>query len=72
MTDAEMIKLKQEIDAMDYESMLRKWRYASLGSPYFQGEIGAYYSKRMAEKRTDVGDAAHTAASKSIGWDSKP
>ena len=59
---------KKQIDDMDYESMLSLWRNAPIGHPMFQGEVGAYYTKVMREKRSQVGDAAHTAASKSIGW----
>ena len=62
-------KIKQEIDNMDYESMLRRWRYAPVGDPMFQGEVGEYYSKVMKEKREKVGGAEHVRASKNVGWD---
>lgn len=62
-------KRKAEIDAMDYRSMLELWRCAPVGHPMFQGAVGAYYSEAMQRKRAEVGPAAHTAASKSIGWD---
>lgn len=61
-------KIKTEIDNMDYESMLRLWRMAPAGSPYFQGETGKYYSEAMKKKRAEVGNAAHVRASKNIGW----
>lgn len=60
---------KKQIDNMNYEDLLRLWRNAPAGHPMFQGETGDYYSKVMAEKRKQVGDAAHTAASKHIGWE---
>lgn len=60
--------MKKAIDEMDYQSMLSLWRSAPAGSPWFQGEIGDYYSEIMAKKRKEVGPAAHVAASKSIGW----
>jgi len=66
MTTEEM---KKEIDSRSYEDLLSKWRYAPIGDPYFQGEVGEYYSKVMAEKRAEVGHNAAVAASKSIGWD---
>jgi len=66
MIDSDM---KKAIDEMDYESMLRRWRNAPVGDPFFQGEVGDYYSKVMAKKRSEVGDSAHVAASKSIGWE---
>jgi len=59
---------KKEIDEMPYEEMLRQWRFSPIDSSGFQGERGAYYAKVMGEKRTKVGDAAHVAASKRIGW----
>jgi hypothetical protein len=61
-------EMKKEIDKLDYQSLLSRWRFAPMGSPWFQGEVGKYYSKVMAEKRKRAGDAAHTAASKAIGW----
>ncbi len=63
-----MESMKKAIDEMDYQSMLSRWRSAPVGSPWFQGEIGDYYGKVMAKKRKEVGNAAHVAASKAIGW----
>lgn len=60
---------KQSIDNMDYESMLSLWRNAAVGHPIFQGKVGQYYSKVMAEKRAKIGNEEHVRASKSIGWD---
>lgn len=60
--------IKKRIDDMDYESMLSLWRNAPIGHPMFQGEIGKYFSEVMAKKRDEVGNDAHVAASKSIGW----
>ena len=59
---------KAEIDAMDYEAMLRIWRFAVPGTAMFQGKTGHYYAKVMRQKRDLVGAAEHTAASKRIGW----
>ena len=67
--NAEEIKsMKAQIDSEDYESLLRRWRFAPAGSPMFQGELGDYYSKVMQEKRKAVGDQEHVRASKAIGW----
>lgn len=60
--------LKARIDSMGYEALLRLWRQAPVGSPYFIGEVGDHYAKVMARKRAEVGSAAHVAASKAIGW----
>ena len=59
--------MKNWIDDADYESLLSKWRNAPAGNPFFQGDIGKYYTKAMAEKRSQVGNAEHVRASKSIG-----
>jgi hypothetical protein len=64
MTEKEM---REWIDNADYEALLRKWRFAPPGDPFFQGEIGQYYSKVMAEKR-DADPAGAVRASKRIGW----
>jgi hypothetical protein len=69
LTVEQIAKLKSDIDAMSYESLLRLWRNAEVGSPYFQGEVGTYYRNRMTEKRVEVGDKEHVRASKSIGWE---
>jgi len=62
---------KKQIDNMDYKSMLSLWRNAPVGHPMFQGETGDYYSKVMAKKRNEIGNAAHVAASKTIGLKNK-
>ena len=62
-------KQRAHIDGMNYESMLSLWRNAPVGHPMFQGETGRYYAKIMKIKRQSVGNAAHVAASKNIGWD---
>ena len=59
---------KKRINEMDYESMLSLWRNAPSGHPLFQGEVGDYYLKVMTEKRKQIGNEAHVAASKKIGW----
>lgn len=61
--------IKNWIDNASYESLLEKHRNAPIGSPFFQGEAGAYYNEKMYEKRIQISCAAHVAHSKSIGWD---
>ncbi len=66
MTD----EMKARIDAMTYEQLLAKWRFAPIGDPMFQGDTGDYYGKRMAEMRAEPGgNTRHVAASKHIGWE---
>jgi len=69
MTEAEMT---QWIDTADYESLLWRWRFHPAGSPWFQGVIGAYYSKKLAARREEVGAEEHVRASKAVGWDRPP
>jgi hypothetical protein len=70
MTDRKLTEqeIKEWIDNASYESLLGKWRFAISGSPYFKGEMGKYYRKKMDEKRIAIGPAAAAQASKNIGW----
>ena len=58
---------KRIIDGQNYEDLLRKWRFAPAGDPWFQGETGKYWGNRMNELRSEGAD--HVRASKSIGWE---
>lgn len=58
---------KAHIDSLSYEGLLRHWRFAPVGDPWFQGETGEYWGQRMAELRK-ADPAEHVAASKRIGW----
>ena len=58
---------KKHIDSLGYEALLSRWRFATVGDAWFQGETGDYWGKRMAELRSADPDG-HVAASKSIGW----
>lgn len=63
LTDEE----KAYIDNASTQELLRKWRFAPLGSDYFYGERGEYFKTVLfARQRADP--AAWTAASKAIGW----
>ena len=61
-------QMKQWIDKASYIELLRKYRYAPAGDPFFQGEIGDYYCEVMSKKRKEVGNEEHTRASKAIDW----
>jgi len=59
-------KNKKHIDSLSYEGLLRHWRFAPAGDPWFEGETGAYWSERMAE----LAKGADTVgASKRLGWE---
>ena len=60
--------MKEWIDAASYEQLLSRWRFAPVGSPWFQGEVGQYYTKALHDKRTLVGDDEAVRASKNLGW----
>lgn len=60
---------KAHIDSLSYEQLLRKWRFAPSGDPWFQGETGKYWGERMKElKNQPGGQDKHVSASKTIGW----
>ncbi len=61
-------EIREKIKGMTYIEMLRLWRNAPAGHPYFAGELGNFFSAEMNRKRTAVGHDAHVAASKEIGW----
>lgn len=65
-----VVEMKAWIDAASYEQLLDRWRFAPMGSPWFQGEIGEYYTRALGERRKAVGDGEHSATSKRIGWES--
>jgi len=57
---------KKHIDSLDYEGLLRHWRFASLGDPWFEGATGAYWSDSMFNKKAKHPDPVRI--SKKIGW----
>lgn len=57
---------KAHIDRLSYEELLSRWRFAPAGDPWFQGETGEYWAKRMTELKEAGAD--HVGASKRIGW----
>lgn len=57
------------IDSASYEELLQKVRFEPVSSVWFQGELGNYLTERFRKMRSLIGDEAHTAASKRVGWD---
>jgi hypothetical protein len=55
--------IKAKIDAMSREQMARMWRFAPVGHPMFQGEVGEYFVKRFNELGGWTPEL-----SKQIGW----
>jgi hypothetical protein len=64
MTNEERIEW---INNASYETLLHKWRFAPSGDPFFQGEVGTYYTKVFFEKRKALGAKA-SDISKKVGW----
>lgn len=60
--------VKQQIDSMDYYSMLYRWRFADLGDPMFEGDSGSYFKDRMIALR-DANSIEASAISKAVGWE---
>ena len=58
---------KAFIDSLSYQGLLRRWRVAPIGDPWFQGETGEYCGERMNELRRQGAD--HVEASKTLGWE---
>lgn len=58
--------MKEWIDNASYEDLLRRWRNAPAGDPYFQGEMGGYYREVLAKRRSQESDSG-VGASKRIG-----
>jgi hypothetical protein len=59
---------KQFIDGMDYCQLLQRWRFAPVGDPLFQGDVGDYFKQVMNTKRADLADHEHVRISKDVGW----
>jgi hypothetical protein len=62
-------KMKAWIDNATYEQLLSKWRYEPIGSPWFAGELGKYYSDVMKKRREEISDEEKIATSKKVGWE---
>ena len=61
MTDEQ----KRWIDNASLHQLLDKWRFAPVGEPMFQGEVGEYFSKVIAEKWS-ADPSGWTRASKTL------
>ena len=64
-------KQKEWIDNATYIQLLERWRYSPTGDLMFEGDTSQYYSETMRRKRNEVGEEAHVAASKLIGWNER-
>ena len=60
--------MRDWIDNASYRDLLYKNRFEPVGSPWFSGEMGKYFSVRMGELRSKTSHKDKVAASKRIGW----
>jgi hypothetical protein len=58
---------KAYIDASDIYTLLYRVRFAPVGDPWFTGETGDYWMKRLAKVRAED-DSAYVQASQDMGW----
>ena len=61
-------EMRDWIDRQDHEGLLRWWRFAPSGDPFFQGEIGEHYEQALKSSRGLEQDRG-ASASKRVGWD---
>ena len=57
-------EIKKIIDRMSQYDLCRKWRFAAVGDPLLQGEVGDYFAAKLKEKGGFTPEI-----SKSLGWD---
>ena len=61
-------QMKAWVNQASYEELLSKWRFASIGDPFFSTpEVSEYFHQHLIEKRRETTDDG-VAASKRIGW----
>jgi len=65
MTKKEMLKW---IDSATYEELMYRWRFAPASDPFFQGEVGDYYKRKLLEKKRGIPQEKQVAISKKLGW----
>lgn len=56
------------INQASYYDLLKKWRFAESGDPFFQGKVGEHYEQTLREKREALPHSQQVETSKLIGW----
>ena len=59
---------KNHIQSLSYEELLAYWRFDPAGNPWFRGETGDYWARRMEELRNKPGGREVHAEASTIGW----
>jgi hypothetical protein len=57
---------RAEIDAADYETLLRTWRFTPIGDAVFTGPDAVYFKEVMLRKKYECGNSVEI--SKRVGW----
>lgn len=59
---------KKEIDTMNFDEMLRLYRFAKSGHPMITGDVGEYFLSKFFERKKNMLHSDFVAASKRVGW----
>jgi hypothetical protein len=63
-------ELIDRIEQLDYEQLLRLWRFEPNRSPYFTGAVGERFVEVINDKKSKLSEEARVEASKRVGWGS--
>lgn len=61
-------ELKNEIDSMSLEDIIRKIRFTPIGDEFFIGESYSYFAQHRSKVMDKSSLEDYTAASKRVGW----
>lgn len=61
-------EVQEQINSMNYQTMLWHRRFDPVGSPWWMGEVGEAMEARLVQLLHETPDEAKVHASKSIGW----
>lgn len=56
-------ELKREIDGMTQYQLCQTWRFATVGNPLLQGEVGEYFAAKLDKKGGFTPEI-----SRALGW----
>tara|TARA_Y100000310_G_scaffold332909_1_gene409415 strand:+ start:1368 stop:1568 length:201 start_codon:yes stop_codon:yes gene_type:complete len=62
-------EMRDWIDDANYHTLLQKNRFAPVGGPLFQGEVGRHFLRVIAQKRDELPSGEAGRISKEIGWE---
>lgn len=62
-------EIKQKIDSLSYEDMLRIIRFTRAGHYWCTGETGDYFFERYTKLKSAMPEEEKVRISKAVGWD---